>query len=356
MQNYRIDSHKLIYHPKEVSKWMDGDAVYPIMAEIGLSGVCNHKCIFCCIAHMDYKPSFIEQVLLLDRIKEMKSLGLKSIMLAGNGEPLTHKNFTSIVRKIKSEGIDIALSTNGVLFTKKIADEILDCFSWIRFSISAGTEETYKKIQRGQDGDLQRVLSNIEYASNIKKQRNIKTVLGVQIVMTPENANEILLLANLAKEYGANWFTVKTVGWNPLDVQYKNNVDLNVLASDREDLASKLENLSDENYKAIFRSNRFEIETNARGYDECYAAPFYTAIDSNGDVYPCCNMIGVPYAVLGNIHNTSFKNIWDGTRRKEVMQEFAKRKLKDCPLACRLSNMNRYLKELKYPGDHVNFI
>lgn len=357
MQDYRIDSHKLIYHPNEVAKWINGDKVYPIMAEIGLSGACNHKCVFCCCAHMmNSKPSFLDSKLLLERLDEMKSLGLKSIILAGNGEPLVYKDFCSVVKEIKSKGIDIALSTNGVLFTKDIAYKTLDCLSWIRFSISAGTEETYKKIQRGNDGDFQKVLTNIECAATIKKEKKLKTVLGVQIVITPENANEIILLAEQVKKHGANWFTVKTVGWNPLDTQYKDKVDLNDLAKDRDNLSSRLNQLSDESFHAIFRSNRFETETNNRGYEECFASPFYCAIDSNGDVYPCCNMIGVPYSVLGNIYECSFKEIWDGVKRDKVMKGFAERKLKDCPLACRLSNMNKYLKELKYPGEHVNFI
>ena len=37
-ENIRIDSHKLIYHPCEVAKWLNGERVYPIEIEVGLSG------------------------------------------------------------------------------------------------------------------------------------------------------------------------------------------------------------------------------------------------------------------------------------------------------------------------------
>lgn len=38
MQNDRIDSHKLIYHPLEVARWLEGETVYPINAEICIYG------------------------------------------------------------------------------------------------------------------------------------------------------------------------------------------------------------------------------------------------------------------------------------------------------------------------------
>ena len=41
-ENIRMDSHKLIYHPDAVSRWLKGENIYPIEIEISPSGTCNH--------------------------------------------------------------------------------------------------------------------------------------------------------------------------------------------------------------------------------------------------------------------------------------------------------------------------
>lgn len=38
-----LDSHKLIYHQKELHAWACGKCIYPIYVAISLSGTCNHK-------------------------------------------------------------------------------------------------------------------------------------------------------------------------------------------------------------------------------------------------------------------------------------------------------------------------
>lgn len=45
-QDIRMDSHKLIYHPAVVARWMKGENIYPIELEVSLTNACNHRCIF----------------------------------------------------------------------------------------------------------------------------------------------------------------------------------------------------------------------------------------------------------------------------------------------------------------------
>lgn len=44
-------------------------------------------------------------------------------------------------------------------------------------------------------------------------------------------------------------------------------------------------------------------------------------------------------------------------KRQEIMQKLNALDInKVCRQACRLEEINKYLNELKYPGEHVNFI
>ena len=148
-ESIRIDSHKLVYHPKRVAKWLDGEITYPIELEIGISGACNHRCIFCSCRHMGYKANYLDTDVVVDNMRTLGKLGLKSVVFAGEGEPLLHKDAAYIFTETKKAGIDVALSTNGVLFTKDVAEKCLPSMTWIRFSIAAASDKVHKVISGG---------------------------------------------------------------------------------------------------------------------------------------------------------------------------------------------------------------
>ena len=357
MEDYRVDSHKLLFHPDRVAGWMQGDTVYPITAEIGLAGACNHRCIFCAVDYMEYEPNTLSKEITHIRFQEMHSKGLKSILFAGTGEPLLNKNAPEIINDTKSMNIDVALSTNGVLLTEDVARECMKSISWIRFSTSAGTEDTYRKIHRGKDGDLERVFTNIYNVAQLKKKYNLKTILNVQIVMIPENADEVVMLAKKVKELGADQFLVKSVGWQPLSMSdLKNEMDRITFYDHQDNVIRKLQELNDDNFRTVYRTNRMSKLKIGKCYTECYAMPFHTNIDAKGDVWPCCVLIGMKNMCFGNIYENSFEEIWLGEQRKRVIQRLNDMKLSECIPDCRLDDMNRYLHELKHPNTHVNFI
>lgn len=357
MEDYRIDSHKLMFHPQRVADWMRGEMAYPINAEVGLAGACNHRCIFCAVDYMGYAPNLLSKDIVCQRFQEMQSKGLRSVLFAGTGEPLLNKEAPDIINETKAMGVDVALSTNGVLLTEDVARECMESISWIRFSTSAGTEATYQKIHRGQDGDLERVFANISHAADLKRKNGWDTVLGVQIVMIPENVGEIVTLAKKAKGLGADWFSVKSFGWQPLsESRLKGEVDRATYYEGHEDIVRELKELSDGNFRAVYRTNRMGKAKAKRCYTECYAMPFHVNIDASGDVWPCCVLIGMEHMRFGNIKEQTFEEIWNGERRKEVMQGLKDGKLSECTPECRLDDMNRYLHELRHPNAHVNFI
>ena len=179
----------------------------------------------------------------------------------------------------------------------------------------------------------------------------------MQIVMIPENINEVVLLAKKVKELGADQFLVKSFGWQPLSSsELKKEIDRNTYYDNQEEIVQELEQLNDKNFRAVYRSNRMSKPKIGKCYTECYAMPFHTNIDANGDVWPCCILIGMKDMCFGNIYENTFEEIWKGKQRENVIKKLAEMKLSECTPECRLDDMNRYLHELKHPGEHVNFI
>ncbi len=351
-ENIRMDSHKLIYHPDVVARWLKGENIYPIELEVGLTNACNHRCIFCAVDYTGYKPERIDRQLLIKNLEQIASKGVKSIIYAGEGEPLLHKDAPEIINKTKSLGIDAAMSTNGVLLTPEVTRECLKSLTWVRFSVAGITDKTYDKIQQGKPGDLSKVLSHMETAVRIKREQKLHTTLGVQLLLLPDNKDELVQMGKELKKIGVDYFTIKPFSQHPqsrniLQVDYREMVELE----------KEVKGLETEAYKVYFRAHSMKKLECKRCYEHCWALPFMVYMDAKGNLWPCIVFMGKENLRYGNINEESFVEIWEGEHRKEVIDYFMNMDLeKNCRELCRLDEMNRYLNELKYPGGHVNFI
>jgi len=352
MDKFRIDSHKLIYHVGRVNDWLNGEVIYPIYMEVSPIGACNHRCTYCALDFMEYKPRSLDKEVLKNRLGEMGRLGVKSIMYAGEGEPFLHKDIVSIVDYTKKAGIDVAITSNGALFGRAIADKILDKVTWIKISINAGTPKTYSKIHRTRPTDFDIVMKNMAYAA---KHRKDKCALGMQLILLPENYKEVQILAKKARDIGMDYLVVKPYSQHPLS---KTNKYKDIKYSKYLSLAEKLRKFNTERFNLIFRIHAMQKWDAAQhNYKHCLGLPFWSYIDAGGDIWACSIYLGNSKFRLGNIYKNSFKGIMESDRRRRLLS-WAANKLDTacCRINCRMDEVNRYLCELKDPPEHVNFI
>ncbi len=350
--NIRMDSHKLIYHPEVVSRWFRGEEIYPIEMEISLSSGCNHRCVFCSFEYMNHVPEFLDRRVLLDNLEQLASKGLKSVVYAGDGEPLLHSEAASIINATKKYGIDVAMSTNGVLLTPEMSKSCLKSLTWIRFSIAGITTAVYDKIQRGKQGDLEKVLSNLEAAVRVKKEQKLKTTIGVQILLLPDNKDEIVQMGRELRKIGVDYFTIKPFMQHPQNAHL-----IQVEYEDTQALEEEVKKLETEEFKVYFRSNAMKNISCERGYTKCWGLPFMVYLNAKGDIYSCIRILGRDELKYGNLYEQSFCDIWEGVHRKKVTDYLMNMNLdENCGKTCRMNEINKYLEKLKYPDGHVNFI
>jgi len=351
MDKFKIDSQKLMYHPerviqvKNVETWADAKEVYPIYVEISPVGACNHRCTFCAVDYLGYEANTMDATVWNRQITGMAELGIKSVMMAGEGEPLLHKNINKMVSDTLSEGVDVAFTTNGVLLNQL---ETLDKCSWVKVSLNAGTKESYADIHRTKEKDWDTVWANLEDA--VKRKGNC--TIGVQAVLLPENATDMYKLAEKCRSIGVDYLVIKPYS------QHKSSI--NKIAIDYTQhykMADNLRHMSHKGFEVIFRENAMQRYSESDRYEKCHATPFLWAyIMATGDVYGCSAYLLDERFNYGNINESSFQEIWTSDQR-EANYNYVKNEMdiSDCRKNCRMESANRYLTEIDMIP-HKNFI
>ncbi len=355
MDKYGLDSHKIHYHIDRLHDWISGKTIGPIYMEVSPSGACNHRCTFCALDFMGYKPKFLDPDILSERLIQFSELGLKSVMFGGEGEPLLHKQLPQIARRAHQAGLDLALTTNGVLLKPELATELLSLMQWIKISCNGGSKETYHKIHRCRAEDFETLFSNLTQAIKIRESSGAHCTIGLQLLLLDENQREIYELAERSKEVGLDYFVIKPYSHHPLSQteQYK-EISYEEFSIDHD----RLQTISSESFNVIVRNSTMEnYQRSSHDYDKCLALPFWTYMDASGNIFGCSMHMDKDIFNYGNIYHASAEDIWHGEKRKKSLQWVSDNlDPHGCRVNCRMDKINAFLWSLTNPPEHINFI
>ncbi|OUU53462.1 MAG: radical SAM protein [Pelagibacteraceae bacterium TMED65] len=372
MDKFLIDSHKYAFHPEHSStvlKYYNNPELevnskefrqlMPLYIEVSPVGACNHRCTFCAVDYIGYKSVFLDLETYKQSVKSISGHGTKSIMFAGEGEPLLHPEISNMVNFTREEcNIDVSFTTNAVRLEERFVKNSLHNVSWIKVSFNGGDENTYSNIHRTNKKDFQKVLDNIEYAIRYKKENNIECAIGLQTLLLPDNKDSISNLCIKAKNIGADYVVIKPYSQHKFSNTHTyENIDY----SEYLDMQGELEAFSDENFSVIFRINTINnwISQNEERYCKCMATPSVWAyIMASGDVYSCSAYLLDERFNLGSINEKDFYNLWSSQKRLDNARfVYNDLDISECRVNCRMDQVNRYLDKISNQNvAHINFV
>ncbi len=365
----KIDQNKLKWHAERVAQHRKGECVAPITVDLAITTKCTHKCEYCYAHTCQVQPDAEAWTwpMIRNTFKTFADIGVKAVSFVSDGESTCHPNWVKAILLAKSLGMDVALGTNGFLCSPDDLEKVLPCLTYLRFNISAASTERYKKVHGVTSYVYEEVLHNIRSAVDQKRRHGHECTIGLQTVFLPKYADQVLLLCGLGKGLGVDYLTIKHCSDDEdgsLGVVYE---DYGLTTG----LLEQAERMSDEHYSVVVKWRKLEAG-NKRSYKRCLAPPLQLQISGSGLVAPCGMFFNGKYyhRHIGNLHDKSFKVLFESKRYWEVMDDLASCRFDAqtmCGCLCLQDASNVYLDSIwddtgvlqaptEVPPGHTNFV
>jgi len=364
-----LDGHKLLWHPERLKAWLNGERIAPITIDCALTRRCNYRCIYCYGQLQENDEKKMTKDVICRFLDDAAEIGVKAISFVSDGESTCSKHIYDAIIHGKDNGLDMALGTNGVLLDIEKLPLILPKLTYLRFNISAATASRYAQVHGCKESDYYKLTDIIKTAVEIKKKQSLEVTLGLQMVLLPSFKDQILPLAILGKDLEVDYTIIKHCSDDEnssLGINYKEYISTEIT-----DLLRKAEDISDDKYLVKAKWSKI-LSQGKRRYTHCYGPAFIMQLSGSGLVAPCGMLFNTKYNRfhIGNIAETSFKEIWQSKRYWDVLSDLASNKFNpqtDCGTLCLQDRVNEFLWdlkqgniELKVPTGpkpmHVNFI
>lgn len=342
-----LDGTKIAWHKERIQAWERGERIAPITIDMALTRACNFGCHYCYAMMQENDRLPITKDVMFHFLDDCAQLGVKGISLVSDGESTLSPVFIDTILRGSELGISMAVGTNGLLLNERKLELILPHLTYLRINISAGEKKRYAEIMGVKEEWFDRVCDNIKTMVRLKKEKNLKVTIGLQMVLMPQYADQIMPLAQLGKDLRPDYLVIKHCSDDEdgfLGVDYR----------EYEKLFGKLkeaEALSDAEYACVVKWSKIQDE-GARSYQRCYGAPFLLQISGSGLVAPCGMLFNEKYKKfhIGNIVTERFKDMLQGDRYWEVVNYLASPNFnaqKMCGTLCLQHKVNEYLDGVK---------
>jgi radical SAM protein with 4Fe4S-binding SPASM domain len=303
---------------------------------IEITSRCNEKCVHCYIPH-DKKITDIEPDLFYDILRQCKKMNLLNLTLSG-GEPMIHKNFCEFLRKCKEYDFSVNVLSNLTLLNNEIITEMkTNRLLGVQVSLYSMNPNIHDKITQ-MKGSFEKTKSAI--------LRLIENDIPLQIncPIMKQNKNcygDVLDWAEKHNIHAGNDYVMIARHDNTTE-----NLN-NRLSLDEIEKVINEKIMNDTKYLEQMKKEDDIEEKYALDDIVCSVCHLSICVADNGNVYPC---VGWQSFVVGNLKETSLKEIWDNSKKVQYLRNLRKKdfpKCIQCPdkafcVMCMVRNANEH--------------
>ncbi|MFC1986974.1 radical SAM protein [Chloroflexota bacterium] len=328
LRKVRAGFQILLFELARYGKWvLRFLPVAPKAAVIFITHNCNSRCITC---NMWRGKSTDELTLteIQDILTQLKDMGVVSVGFEG-GEALLRKDLPQIVGKAYELGFEhIGLTTNGLLLTKRKAEELIQKgLTSIGVSID-GVGETHDFV-RGIKGGYEKSMGALETLVELRDSKYPKLNLSMGSILMQPTIDQFLNLVDLAHQLRVS-FSLQLIDDSPLFFQGIDKTRLWIEDQDKlNTLIDKLHSLK--SVDSTLSCSHSAIEYARRHFNDpkradirCYLGYLLMYIGAHGEVYPGCLALGS----VGNLRDKSLKEIVGSPEYRTRVQAMFR---KECP-------------------------
>ena len=241
--------------------------------------VCNLQCPTCQYVIKDegfFKDGGFIKVDDFKAVIDKYAKGANVVFLTGR-EALLHPEFDKIAQIVKSKGLSLKLSTNGILIDKWI--DTLKLFDFINVSMDSYDFASFKRLRGGTQNQFDRIIEGL----SLLKKNSIKSM--ITFLLSEENLDEIYKMLDFAQKYEPS-----EVGFHNINPHGSKDYTPLTLSSRKvnqivKDIMSKNDYPFDIYLPVIFDTKSRHFKT-AR----CIQPWYYCCFNDKGDISVCCQL------------------------------------------------------------------
>ncbi|HXG57991.1 MAG TPA: radical SAM/SPASM domain-containing protein [Thermoanaerobaculia bacterium] len=315
----------------------------PLHLEIDLTDRCNVDCYFCNQMDVRTKDS-VPYETIVEILDDARANGLRSVRLAGGGDPLFHREIDRVIEAIHARGLVIDnITTNALGLSPSVAAKLVrHPTREVLVSLNAADADDYARMMQVRPAIFDRVTANVMHLRELRGDGQWPAIV-VQFLLDRRNYHRVLDMYALGRRIGADVIAVNIVTEIPY---HRIDPEILLLANDRELLRPHVRALLEADRHAHllqlclpFHELNAMVEevaaeigttvdpgyTTAPSFDDrngaCFFGFYSAVIRGNGDMYPCCMLMNPEYKPLANAMSGRFSDHWNGPGFRTLRHE-----------------------------------
>lgn len=272
---------------------------FPYLVDMEVTNNCNIRCIFCGQQAMTRERGYISENIFKKVVDECAEHGTP-IRFIRWGEPFLHPRIIDFVKYIKSKGLLLHITNNGLAIKKEQIKSLIELqIDSIIFSFQGATKERYEIMRNNQRYD--ELKTNIIEMVELRGDKE-KPFIHISSTVTDETKEEIEKFVN----YWGN--IVDSVGVG------KTNL-------------SMLSNLQIKSFETIGKLDYLKKqETIKKFYRPCTEVYQKLSVDWDGKVSCCCGDFD-NFLVVGSLEKSSLFEIWNTSEELKIIRKMLDRNM-----------------------------